>query len=137
MIDINKIIGEKVPIREVAHSSVYAQSASGDHVGSGYKGLSIEKRKELRYERRHVKDFTESELGRRRGVTQPRSLDRDRTGLYFDASTGEYTDKAGYSAGRHRHHGSKDNQRAFDSQSIERRKHFNEPRPRNYDPYGK
>lgn len=125
---LNQFIDPDLSADDVLHTNGYGDVAGGGGAG----GLSIEQRRNLnRKEARTVQDYKYSQLGRQGSAVKSRTANQSRARVY-DASTGTFSDKAGYA---NRRNGSIGGRGQIDTASINRRQHFIEPQPRMHDPY--
>ena len=126
---LNDFIDPDLSTADVLHSSGYAAAAGG----AGADGLSLEKRRELRNkEDRNVGDYLlTSRLGQQKAAIKARTVNQ-KFNRAFDASSGTFSDKAGFS---NRRGGGIRDRSQIDTASIQRREHFIEPQARMHDPY--
>ena len=127
MADLNQFLNQDLTAGDVAHSSGMGAVAGGGGAG----GLSMDQRRKLLNQPRVVSAYHYSRLGRQGSASKARAADQEGTRVY-DASSDSFNDKA--SSGN-RQHGSIKNKRQIDTKSVERRQHFIEPTPRNYDKF--
>ena len=131
MPNLSDFIDPDLTTSDVIHSNGYAQAASGSvSGGAGSDGLSIEQRRKLMYGRRIVGSYTQSQLGQRYGAIKARAVG-EKTGRAYDANTGKFSEKAGYSIRRST--GLRRGEQAVAPPVPQR--HFVEPPTRAHDPF--
>lgn len=131
MTDLNQFLNQGMNADDVAHTSGFANAASG----AGAGGLSMEQRRK-KDEIRVVGDsrvgsYKESKLGSMGSSSKARTADQQR-GRVYDASSNTFVDDA--STGNRQKGGIKDVSQV-DVKSVERRQHFVEPPSRGYDKF--
>lgn len=130
MADLNQFINSQgLSADDVSHSSGFGAVAGGGGAG----GLSMEQRRKLLNQPRVVGAYNKSVLGRQRGTSVAKTADQ-KSGAVYDPSTGQTSETASY-GGNNRQSSAISDAGQID-QSVERRQHFIEPTPRNYDKYG-
>lgn len=127
MADLNQFLNQGLSADDVAHSNGYGAVAGGGGAG----GLSMEQRRKLLNQPRVVGAYQYSRLGRQGAAAKARTAEQNR-GRVYDASSNSFGDNAVTS---NRQPGGVKDQRQVDSQSVDRRQHYIEPSPRQYDKY--
>lgn len=127
MADFNQYLNQGLSADDVAHSNGYGAVAGGGGAG----GLSMEQRRKLLNQPRVVGAYQYSRLGRQGSAAKARTADQKR-GHVYDASSNSFSDGA---VTTNRQPGGIKDQRQVDSQSVDRRQHYIEPSPRQYDKY--
>ena len=127
MADLNQYLNKGLNADDVAHSNGYGAVAGGGGAG----GLSMEQRRQLMNQPRVVGAYRHSRLGRQGSAIKSRVAEQSHARVY-DANSDSFSDGAVTS---NRQPGGVKDQRQADSRSINRRQHYIEPSPRNYDKY--
>lgn len=128
MADLNQYLGNAQSANDIGHSGGFASAAGGGGAG----GLSMEQRRKLLNQPRVIGSYQYSRLGRQGSSVKARTADQ-KTSRVYDASSGSFNDKAGFS---NRQNGAIADSKQIDTKSVERREKFIEPPTRNYDKYG-